>query len=174
MSKSIALSSLIALSICWPAPAQAEIYPELQGWLDGFTDKTHKWVACPRDATLATAANPWFKWNPRTDDPKFDCKQVGPHAQTSAAWPGTEGWWIQHARFLRVNECKSYPTCSADNGECTTSRYCKIEAVRACSPAYVGKPGDSDPFGKDGPSKNGCVIIWTEETPAQRPDPPTG
>ena len=170
MGKSIPLAAIIAVGICWPAPAEAEIYPELQTWLDGFTDKTHKWVECPKDATQATAAKPWFKWNPRTDDPKFDCKQVGPRAMTSATWPGTEGWWIQHARFLRVKPCDTYPACSVDNGECTTAKDCKIEAVRACSPAYVGKPGDSDPFGKDGPSKNGCVILWTEETPAQRPE----
>ena len=172
MSKSISLSALLALSICWPSPVQAEIYPELQTWLDGWTDKTHKWVECPMLATEATAANPLFKFNPSTDDPKFDCKQVGPRVMTSSTWSGTEGWWIQHARFLRVKPCLAYPTCSIENGECVKSIYCKIEAVRACSPAYIGKPGNSDPFGRDGTGKNGCAIIWTEETPAQRPDLP--
>src|SRR5262245_32966762 len=172
MGKSIPLTAMIAVSLCWPAPAQADIYPALQQWLDGWTDKTHKWVGCPKDATQATAANPYFKWNPKTDDPKFDCKQVGPRPLTSATWTGTEGWWVQHARFLRVNPCTNYPTCSMDNGECIKSVYCKIEAVRVCSPVFVGKPQDSGPFGTDGISKNGCVIVWTEETEAQRPDLP--
>jgi hypothetical protein len=172
MSKSLWIAPLAAIVVCWPAPARAAIYPELQTWLDGWTDKAHKWVDCPMLEADATAANPLFKFNPSTSDPKFDCKQVGPRTMTSATWPGTEAWWVQHARFLRVKPCETYPTCSIEKGECVKSMYCKVEAVRACSPAYIGKPGNVDPFGKDGPGKNGCVIIWVEETEAQRPDLP--
>lgn len=170
MSKSTPLAAaIIVMSTCWAAPAQAEIYPGLQQWLDGFTDKTHKWVECPADSTKATTANPYFKFNPSTADPKFSCRQVGPHLLTSATWQGTENWWVQHARFLRVKPCLTYPTCSMENGECVKSMYCKVEAVRICTPALVGKPQDASPYG-DGIGKNGCEMIWVEETEAQRPD----
>ena len=168
MSKSIQIAALLATSLCWAAQAQADVYPALQQWLDGLTDRTHKWQDCPVDAAHATADNPYYKFNPSTADPKFNCRQVGPYVLTSASWAGTESWFYQHARFLRVKPCLTYPTCSMDNGECVKSMYCKIEAVRVCTLALVGKPDPKGPYG-DGTGKNGCEIIWVEETPAQPP-----
>jgi hypothetical protein len=153
MSKSIRFTFLLATSLCWAAPAEADIYPALQHWLDGLTDRTHKWQDCPKDATQATAGNPYFKFNPSTDDPKFSRRQLGPYVHPSASWTGTESWYYQHARFLRVKPCLTY---------------CKVEAVRICTPAFVGKPQPMGPFG-DGTGKNGCEMIWTEETEAQPP-----
>lgn len=88
MSKSIQFAALIFSSLGLATPARAEIYPALQQWLDGMTDRTHKWQDCLKDATQATGSNPFFKFNPSTDDPKFSCRQVGPHILTTAPGPG--------------------------------------------------------------------------------------
>jgi hypothetical protein len=166
-----AFPSMWLASLLVAAPAEAEIYPSLQQWLDGLTDRTRKWVDCPVDEAHAAASNPYFKFNPSTADPKFSCRQLGPYVRPSASWTGPESWYYQHARFLRVKPCLAYPNCSLENGECVRSVHCKVEAVRICTLAFVGKPQPVGPFG-DGTGKNGCEMIWTEETEAQRPDLP--
>ena len=55
-----------------------------------------------------------------------------------------------------------------ENAECVKSVHCKIEAVRVCTLALVGTPRPTGPFGT-GTGKNGCEVIWTEETEAQPP-----
>ena len=168
MSKSIQFAALLATPLCWAAPAQSAIPAAVQHRLDSLTDQTHKWRDCPADEAHATADNPYYKFNPSTADPKFSCRQIGPFVLSSVTWPGTEPWFYQHARFLRVKPCQTYPACSLDKGECVRSMYCKVEAVRVCTLAYVGKPQPDGPFG-DGTGKNGCEMIWTEETQTQPP-----
>lgn len=168
MSKHFALAALFASSLFCAAPAHAEMSPSLNQWMDSLTDRDRKWRDCPADEAHATADNPYFKFNPSTADPKFSCRQVGPHVLTSASWPGTESWYFQHARFLRVKPCLTYPDCSMEKGECVKSMYCKVEAVRVCTLAFVGSPQPLGPYG-DGTGKNGCEMIWAEETPVQPP-----
>jgi hypothetical protein len=169
MSKITPIAAFLATTLCFAAPARADLPADMSQWLDGLTDRTHKWRDCPATDTQATASNPYFKFNPSTSDPRFSCRQVGPFTPPVASWTGPEKWYFQHARFLRVKPCETYPTCSKDNAECVESKYCKIEAVRVCTLTFVGLPQAVSPFGT-GTGKNGCEMLWTEETEAQPPD----
>lgn len=55
-----------------------------------------------------------------------------------------------------------------EKAECVKSMYCKIEAVWVCTLSLVGAPHPTGPYGT-GTGKNGCKMIWTEETEAQQP-----